>query len=582
MKPLSLLSQHLWRRFWALAAPYWRGEQRLGAWGLLFVLVLLMLAETRLAVMLNAQTGEFTSALASGERDRFWTAIRTCLLVLAVFVPVHALYYYARDYMGIHWRRWLTYRLLGRYFSHRRYYRLGIADEIDNPDQRIAEDVNVFTQRSLYFLLVFIGSLMQLVAFSNVLWSISPRLVYFLAAYATVGTVFAVGVFGLPLMRLNFLQLRREANLRYGLVRVRENAESIAFYGGEAPELNQVKGFFAAAYANYQRLIRKQFKLNLFQQGYSQLTMVLPCIIIADAVLSGEVEVGRAIQAAGAFALVLSAVSLVIENFESLSRFTAGIDRLDTLARALETAPAPATEADRCIRSVEGASLAVRHLTVETPQGEQTLVTDLSFELPHGEGLLIVGPSGCGKSSLLRAISGLWNTGEGEIQRPPASDILFLPQRPYMQIGSLRSQLLYPRPDRQVDDASLEQALEAVQLGGLVERCGGLDQELDWSRVLSIGEQQRLAFARLLLIKPRVAILDEATSALDSANEAALYRRLREDNTTIVSIAHRESLLQYHTQVLELTGDGGWHLHTAEAFGSRKPAEPTDRALAAV
>ena len=581
MKPVSLFSQHLWRRFWAIASPYWRGEQRLRAWGLLLVLVLLMLAETRLAVMLNAQTGEFTSALAGGDRDRFWTAIRTCLLVLAVFVPVHALYYYARDYMGIHWRRWLTYRLLGRYFAGRRYYRLGISDEIDNPDQRIAEDVNVFTQRSLYFLLIFIGSLMQLVAFSNVLWSISPKLVYFLAAYATVGTALAVGVFGMPLMRLNFLQLRREANLRYGLVRVRENAESIAFYGGEAPELQQIKGTFAAAYANYRRLIRKQFGLNLFQQAYSQLTLVLPSIIIADAVLSGEVEVGRAIQAAGAFAVVLSAVSLIVENFESLSRFTAGIDRLDTLARALESEPG-AGPSERRIRSSDGSTLAARHVTVETPQGEQTLVTDLNFELPTGGGLLIVGPSGCGKSSLLRAISGLWNSGEGEIQRPPDIDTLFLPQRPYMQIGSLRSQLLYPRPNRDVDDAHLADALDAVQLGGLIQRCGGLDQELDWSRVLSIGEQQRLAFARLLLINPRVAILDEATSALDSANEAVLYRRLRERNTTIVSIAHRESLLTYHTHVLELTGDGGWRLLTPEEFRRRNDVDTPAPAVAVV
>jgi|APMI01.1.fsa_nt_gi vitamin B12/bleomycin/antimicrobial peptide transport system ATP-binding/permease protein len=567
MKPVSLFSEHLWRRFWAISSPYWRGAQRLRAWGLLLTLMLLMLAETQLAVMLNAQTGEFTSALAGGERERFWTAIRTSLMVLAVFVPVHALFYYARDYLGIHWRRWLSYRLLGHYFSQRRYYHLGIGDEIDNPDQRIAEDVNVFTQRSLYFLLVLIGSVMQLVAFSGVLWSISPRLVYFLVAYASVGTVLAVGVFGMPLMRLNFLQLRREANFRFGLVRVRENAESIAFYGGEASELEQVKGTFAGVYSNYRKLIRKQFSLNFFQQAYTQLTLVLPSVIIAEAVLSGEVEVGRAIQAAGAFAVVLSAVSLIVENFESLSRFTAGIDRLDTLARALET-PADALDTAGTIDRVEGPTLAVQGVTVQTPKREQTLVRNLSFELLQGEGLLIVGPSGCGKSSLLRAIAGLWNAGEGTIQRPPSSETLFLPQRPYMQIGSLRSQLLYPRTDREIDDASLLSALAAVQLDSLIARCG-FDRDVDWSRMLSIGEQQRLAFARLLLARPSIAILDEATSALDSVNEAALYRRLVDSGTTLVSIAHRDSLLKYHSRVLELGADASWRFYTKDEFARR-------------
>ena len=572
-RPLNLFSQHIWRRFWAIASPYWRADQRLRAWGLLILLMVLLLAETKLAVMLNEQTGEFTSALAAGARERFWTSIKYCLLVLAVFVPVHAVYYFVRDYMGLHWRRWLTHRFLARYFAERRYYHLGASAEIDNPDQRIAEDINVFTQRSLYFLLISIGSLMQLVAFSHVLWSISPKLVYFLAAYAFVGTFLAVAIFGVPLMRLNFLQLRREANFRFSLVRVRENAESIAFYRGETPELEQVKGGFATVFGNYRRLIRKQLNLNLFQQAYSQLTVVLPSIIIADSVLSGEVEVGRAIQAAGAFAVVLSAVSLIVENFESLSRFTAGIDRLDTLARALETKPGSPDPA-RTIASAEGDRLALRDVTLHTPAFERVLVEKLSLELPPGEGLLIVGPSGCGKSSLLRAIAGLWRAGDGEIVRPAAADTLFLPQKPYMQIGTLRSQLLYPRTSAGVDDAALLAVLAEVQLGDLAGRVGGLDAEMDWARILSVGEQQRLAFARVLLVRPRVTILDEATSALDSANEAALYRRLAEAGTTLVSIAHREALLQYHTQVLELTGDGGWRLHTARDFAqSRDPAE---------
>lgn len=569
MKPLSLFSQHIWRRFFAIAVPYWREGQKLRAWGLLLLLIVLLLAETRLSVSLNAQTGEFTSALAAGERGRFWAAIRACLLALALFVPVHAFYYYVRDYMANHWRRWLTRRYLGSYFDQRRYYRLGITDDIDNPDQRIAEDVNVFTQRSLYFLLIVIGSAMQLVAFSHVLWTIAPRLVYFLAAYALVGTVLALGVFGMPLMRLNFLQLRREADLRYRLVRVRENAESIAFYRGEAPEKQQVEHSFAAVYGNFRRLIRQQFTLNLFQQGYSQLSLILPMVLIADSVLSGEIEVGRAVQAAAAFTIVLGAISLIIDNFESLSRFTAGIDRLDALARALDSPPADPDPA-RVIAVRESDRLAVSGLSLFTPNFERALVRDLHFDLPPGESLMIVGPSGCGKSSLLRAVAGLWRSGTGEVGRPPGAALMFLPQRPYMQIGSLRSQLLYPDPDGAADDAELAALLDVVQLTGLIERCGGLDAEADWSRILSIGEQQRLAFARLLRARPQVAILDEATSALDSANEAALYRRLQAHRTTIVSIAHREALIDYHSQVLELQADGGWQLLRAADYRRRQ------------
>ena len=327
--------RHLWKRFWHLAAPYWREDEKWKAWGLLALLVILLLGQTRFAVLFNEQTGEFTSALAAHEEERFWDSIRYCLILVIVAVPIYASYYFVRDTLGIHWRRWLTNRFLGRYFSQRNFYELNSNAGIDNPDQRVAEDIATFTQRSLYFLLVIISSTLQLVAFSNVLWSISHELVYFLVLYAVTGTLVVVFVFGQRLMQLNFNQLRREADFRFGLVRVRENAESIAFYRGEAQELEQVRGRFARAFSNYKRLIRNQLSLNFFQHAYYLLTLVIPSIIIAARVLSGELEVGRAVQAAGAFAAVLSAISLIVENFEGLSRFAAGIDRLDSLAKVL-------------------------------------------------------------------------------------------------------------------------------------------------------------------------------------------------------------------------------------------------------
>ncbi len=560
---MKIVDRHLWQRFWITATPYWRGEEKWKAWGLLVLLVVLLLGLTRFAVLFNAQTGEFTSALAARDETRFWDAIEVCLGLVAVAVPMYALYYYVRDTLGLHWRRWLTNRFLASYFSDRNFYELNAVVVIDNPDQRIAEDINTFTQRSLYFLLIFIGSILQLVAFSTVLWSISRVLVYFLVIYTLAGTLITVLVFGRVMIRINFQQLRREADFRFSLVRVRENAESIAFYRGEAQELVQVKRRFTGAFDNFNMLITRQLFLNLFQYGYVMITIVLPSAIMASQVLSGELEVGAAVQAAGAFAAVLTAMSMIVDNFESLSRFAAGVDRLYSFSRVLADRPVPS---GGVIESEEGSRLALEEVTLLTPNRERILVQKLSIEILPGQSLMIVGESGCGKSSLLRAIAGLWYAGGGRITRPGHDQILFLPQKPYMLLGSLRSQLLYPKQDASIPDADLLGLLARVNLPDLAERFGGLDVDMDWEKVLSIGEQQRLAFARVLLTRPRYVILDEATSALDSANEEALYAQLAASGTTLVSVAHRATILKFHQQVLALTGDGGWHCHPAEGY----------------
>ena len=607
------LSMAAWRQFLEVALPYWRGDRKKTAWALMAVLIALMLLETQLAVLLIDKSGEMTSALAARDSDRFWNAVQLCLLVLAFAVPVYVFYYYVRDAFSNHWRRWLTHRFLDGYLGGRRYYELGYGSGIDNPDQRISEDINSFTGRSVHFMLILLGSLMQLVAFSAVLWSISRVLVAFLAVYAVLGTFMALYVFGAPLIKLNFWQLRREADFRFGLMRLRENAESIAFYRGEAQERAQIDLRFEDVFTNYARLIKKQRSLNLFQRSFSQLTVVLPSVILANSVLTGELEVGRAIQAAGAFAAVLGAVALIVDNFESLSRFVAGIDRLHALSKlvlgpdglpvvvtpvmAKPRKPFKSRKADKgapvlapgaapvdakagtgvpehtaakkpstMIATREGERLCMEEVTLYTPQFGRLLVRDLTLVLQPGEALLITGPSGCGKSSLLRAIAGLWRSGAGTIEHPPYERMFFLPQRPYMQRESLRSQIIYPSRSTTLDDAALAQMLEQVQLGNLLERVGGLDAVEDWEKLLSVGEQQRLAFARVLVHKPAMVILDEATSALDSSNEAALYQRLRASGATLVSIAHRSAVLAHHTHVLQLHGGGAWQLHAAEGF----------------
>jgi putative ATP-binding cassette transporter len=558
--------RHLWLRFRKIAAPYWFREEKWQARRLLALLVLLLLGQTGFAVLFNEQTGEFTSALAAKDIDRFWLSIQKSLLILVIGVPVFGFYYYVRDRLALHWRRWLTRDFLGDYFNHRAYYELNASADIDNPDQRIAEDINTFTQRSLQFLMVLFGALLQLVAFSGVLWSISRELVAFLIIYAAAGTAVTLMVFGKILIGLNFYQLKREANFRFSLVRIRENAEAIAFYRGEAREASQVGGYFDEIFKNLSKLIRVQLNLNLFQFGYSFLTVVLPSAIIAERVISGELEVGRAIQAAGAFAAILTALTVIIDNFDSLSKFAAGIKRLDTFQKFLLTSGSTSPSESRNIEFVPGPDLVIENLTLRTPNQERTLLNDLSLTISPGQGMLIVGPSGCGKSSLLRAIAGLWHSGSGRIIGPDSREMLFLPQRPYMVQGNLRNQLLYPNMEKALPDAELLDTLKQINLPDIATNFDGLDAEQDWGKVLSVGEQQRVAFARVLLVGPRYAILDEATSALDIANEESLYQLLAATSTTLVSVGHRPSILKYHQQVLELTGDGSWKLYAAADY----------------
>ncbi len=558
---LNLLKQSI-----ALAKPYWFSkENRKGRW-LLVLLVLLLIGDTEFNVLFNQQSGEFTSALAARDTARFWHSVRIFFGLLLAAVPIYAYYYYVRDTLALNWRRWLTDRILKRYFKNHAFYKLLTKPEIDNPDQRISQDIASFTQQSLSFLLIFGSAVIQLLAFGRVLWSISGYLVLFVIVYATLVTLITFGVFSGKLVSLNFNQRRREADFRFGLVRIRENAESIALYHGEGQEQAQVQRLFGRLFANFTNLIRWQLRLNFFQYPQSLLLLMLPSMVIAPRVLSGELEVGRIVQAEGAFAAIMSALTILVDNVENLSLFAAGVSRVSALAHSLVPAKPSMDPAHQKIVTREGERLRIDEITLQTPNYERTLVKELTLSVPPGEGLMIVGASGLGKSSLLRMIAGLWDSGSGAIERPRLEDILFLPQDAYMIIGSLRDQLLYPNLERSVSDAELREVLDRVNLPDLVDRCGGFDVEFDFEKILSVGERQRLAFARVLLKHPRYVLLDEATSALDRENESSLYRQLIATSTTFVSVSHHPALVKHHSQVLELTADGGWRLQSAAEF----------------
>jgi putative ATP-binding cassette transporter len=570
---MDRLNFNVLQQFWTIAKSYWSGDEKWQARGLLLGVVLFLLAYTGLSVVLNNKRGVLISSLSAQDEPRFWQTVIIFISVLVIYAPLLAGYTYLRDRLSLQWRKWLTHRFVDNYFRNRAYYNLHISEtEIDNPDQRIAEDVRSFTQESLTFLLRLVESVLSTIAFSSVLWGISKPLVFFLVLYALIGTLVTTFVFGKPLVRLNFEQLKKEANLRFSLVRIRENAEAIAFYRGEEQESNQVKHRFLDVFENVKRLLVWELNLNMVTNAYEFIPFILPALVVAPAIFAGEMEVGKVSEAQGAFVRVFFSLNVVVARFQQLTTFGAGINRLYTFAEFLEqTEATQASDEQPRIVTVEADRLAVEHLSLQTPNGKRTLVEDLSVELSTGQGLLVMGPSGCGKSSLLRAIAGLWDSGKGAIVRPESDQILFLPQRPYMVLGTLRDQLLYPNTHLEVDDEHLKQVLEQVNLAGLEERFGGFAAEQDWADVLSLGEQQRLTFARLLLNKPKYAILDEATSALDIANEERLYQHLQAKGTTFLSVGHRSTLANYHHSLLELSQDKTWQIKQPVSIAKEQP-----------
>ena len=547
------------RRLWQLAKAFFITGNRRETRVLVFAMFSLCLTVGVVQVFVSYAGRNFITSLAQRDPPAFYRNLLVYLSAFALAVPVGVFYRYTAERLSLLWRQWMTHLLVKRYFFNRAYYRLRSSNRVDNPDQRISEDVKSFTTGVLGYLLTAINSVVTLCAFLGVLWMISWELPVGLFVFATLGTGLSI-LIGKRLVGLHFKQYQKEADFRYSLIRIRDNAESIAFFRGEKREHRDLVLRFAEVVTNTMWIIGWNRTLGFFTNGYNYVALIIPTLIVGPLFMRGAVEFGVVTQAESAFAQVLMALSVIVAQFDGLSAFAAGIKRLGDLWDELDDFDSEDAlmEKDNQVAVDESASrLKLTDLTVQTPAADKTLTRKLNFTLPPGESVLIMGASGTGKSSLLRTIAGLWQSGEGSIERPKLNDLIFLSQRPYMVQGNLREQLVYPQNEEGADDGLIREALEKVNFADVLERVDGdLGRSMDWTNILSLGEQQRVSFARIFLRKPVLAFLDEATSSLDEANERVLYERLRELGISYVSVGHRSTLKEFHDHLIELNKDG--------------------------
>ena len=547
------------RRLAQLAKAFFITGNRHETRVLVFAMFALCLTVGVVQVFVSYAGRNFMTSLAQRDPPSFYRNLWIYLAIFALAVPVGVFYRYTAERLSLLWRQWMTHLLVKRYFFNRAYYRLRNSNRVDNPDQRISEDVKSFTTGVLGYLLTAINSLVTLFAFIGVLWMISWKLPVGLVVFATVGTGLSI-LIGKRLVGLHFKQYQKEADFRYSLIRVRDNAESIAFFRGEKREHRDLIVRFAEVVTNTMWIIGWNRTLGFFTNSYNYVALIIPTLIVGPLFMQGAVEFGVVTQAESAFAQVLMALSVIVAQFDGLSAFAAGIKRLGDLWDELDEFDSEDAlmEKDSQVAVDESASrLKLTDLTVQTPGADKTLTRKLTFSLPPGKSVLIMGASGTGKSSLLRTIAGLWQSGEGSIERPKLNNLIFLSQRPYMVQGNLREQLVYPQNEEGADDQLIREALEKVNFTEVLDRVDGdFGRSIDWTNILSLGEQQKVSFARIFLRKPVLAFLDEATSSLDEANERVLYQSLRELGISFVSVGHRSTLKEFHDHLITLNKDG--------------------------
>ncbi len=537
-------------------------------WLFLGIIVIMLLAVNGINAGIGFIARDLTNALVEKQQDGFYRilGIYACCFVVAVPIRVSQIFFTFK--LGLIWREWLSKSLVKDYMTNKAYYQINPNDEdqtdVDNPDQRITEDTRAFTYQSLNLTVGVFDALLTFSLNILILLTISKTLTFSLFGYAAFATSILLFA-GKNLVKLDYDQLRYEADFRYGLVHIRDNAESIAFYSGENPERNETERRLSEVVRNFNLVIIWRVIIDVMRRSVSYAGNFFPYLIMAIPYFRGEIDYGRFIQASFAFNMVEGSLFFIVNQIEELAKFTAGIGRLEGFQSKVESISQENPLKNTKIIS-NYSSILIKNADLSPPGSNNLIIRDLSLSINDNESLLVVGPSGCGKTSLLRMISGLWEPENGVIQKPKTGDLLFIPQKPYMILGSLREQLCYPTQVDRFSDDHLISVLNEVNLKSLSDRYPNLDIKQDWPRILSLGEQQRLAFARLLLNSPQFAVLDEATSALDIDTEKHLYNLLKKRELSIISVGNRPTLKDFHQNVLELNGKGSWKLLTAENY----------------
>jgi len=564
------------RDLWGIVKPYWwSSEERWLARILLAAIVLLNLLMVFISYRITEWYNTFWNALQKYDAPEAWHQLLIFFILVIPYIVAAVYQTYLMQMLQIRWRQWLTKRYMDAWLARGTYYQMQVlGDGTDNPDQRISQDLATFSSQTLNFVIGVISSVTTIAAFLAMLWALSSQvaipwhgakiiipgyLVWAALVYSVCGTILTA-VVGRKLIHLNFNQERFNADFRFSLVRLRENSESIAMYRGEAQEREHLLARFGNVFRNFWQIMRRTKRLNWWVSGYGQAAVIFPVLVSMPAYFAKVIQIGSIMQISSAFGQVQSALSFIVNSYNDLAAWHAVVDRLRFFQQAMDKVTV-IRETHAHIERREGNAVRLRGLSVRLPDGRE-LVRDLDLDLQPGERLLVMGPSGSGKSTLMRTLAGIWPFGSGSIQLPPQERILFMPQKPYLPLGSLRDALLYPFGSPETTDAELASALEHA---GLAELFGLRDQTRMWAHVLSLGEQQRLAFGRIFLQRPAWVFMDEATSAIDEPAERELYRTLLElfPQMAIASVGHRSSLLAFHSSRLLLTGGGTWQLNGA-------------------
>ena len=571
---------------WRIAVPYFRSEDKWAGRGLLATVIAFELALVGIDVLINQWQNRFFNALQERNWDSFVREIGifTILAFCAIGLAVYQLY--LNQWLQIRWRRWMTTKYLGEWLHDANHYRMQLqGDAADNPDQRITDDVKLFVERTLDIGVGLLSSVVTLASFVVILWGLSAAaplhifgnefaipgyLVWGALIYAIFGTALTQWI-GSPLVNLDFQQQRFEADFRFNLVRVRENAEQIALLQGESAERQRLSERFGRVVDNWYGIMSRTKRLTAFTTSYTQAAIIFPYILVSPAYFANKIQLGGLQQTASAFDSVRRALSFFVSIYRTMAEWRAVVARLDGFEMAIASAAKLATHPDSIavVSSTGSDAIDLRQLLVRLPNGAP-LVSAESFSLRNNERVLVTGPSGAGKSTLFRAIAGVWPFGTGSIAIPAKATLMMLPQRPYFPVGSLQAAIVYPAEPSAFGSDRVRDILIAV---GLPQLASKLDEEAHWNRTLSLGEQQRLGIARALLHAPRYLFLDEATASLDETSEAALYRLLEKKlpATTIVSIGHRSTLEAFHQRNVVLVHGGEGFVLGDRSEGAKRP-----------